>query len=209
LDVTVYKSNTKNQIVPISISTASGYTTKIVNAGNIENKGIEIALQATPVQLRNGLRWDISFNYARNYSKVIELAPGIETFFLNETSQVAQIEARTGERFGNIVGYRYRRAPDGQIIVNDDGSYAREDTLSILGNVTPKWTGGLNNTFSYKGFSLNFLIDYRSITILCSGPVTSARFSARNTISFLSFSSATSTVAETSFHAPSGNSFIW
>ena len=160
LDVTVYKSNTKNQIVPISISTASGYTTKIVNAGNIENKGIEIALQATPVQLRNGLRWDISFNYARNYSKVIELAPGIETFFLNETSQVAQIEARTGERFGNIVGYRYRRAPDGQIIVNDDGSYAREDTLSILGNVTPKWTGGLNNTFSYKGFSLNFLIDF-------------------------------------------------
>ena len=161
LDITAYKSNTKNQILPIAISAGSGYTTKIVNAGNIENKGIEIALQSTPVQLRNGLRWDLSFNYARNQSKVIELAPGIETFFLNETAQAAQIEARTGERFGNIVGYKYKRAPDGQIIVNEaDGSYAREDTLSILGNVTPKWTGGLNNTLSFKGFSLNFLIDF-------------------------------------------------
>ena len=84
LDVTYYKSNTKNQIIPITVSAASGYTTKIVNAGNIENKGIEIALRATPVQLRNGFRWDMSFNYARNQSKVIELAPGIETFFSME-----------------------------------------------------------------------------------------------------------------------------
>ena len=160
LDVTYYKSNTQNQIVPITVSAASGYTTKIVNAGDIENKGIEIALQATPVQLRNGLRWDVNFNYARNESKVIELAPGIETFFLNGTAQVAQIEARTGQRFGNIIGYKYRRAPDGQIIVADDGSYAREDNLSILGNVTPKWIGGLNNSLSLKGFSLNFLVDF-------------------------------------------------
>jgi TonB-linked SusC/RagA family outer membrane protein len=160
VDVTVYKSNTQNQIVPVTISAGSGYTTKIVNAGNIENKGIEIALQVTPVQLRNGFRWDIAFNVARNYSKVTELAPGIETFFLNTTAQAAFIEARTGQPFGNIVGYKYKRAPDGQIVVNDDGSYAREDTMSILGNVTPKWTGGINNTFSYKGFSLNFLVDF-------------------------------------------------
>ena len=160
LDVTVYKSNTKNQIVPVAISAGSGYTTKIVNAGNIENKGLEIAVQTTPVQLKNGLRWDLAFNYARNYSKVIELAPGIETFFLNETAQDAHIEARTGQRFGNIIGYKYKRAPDGQLIVKDNGEYAREDNLSILGNVTPKWTGGINNTLSYKGFSFNFLIDF-------------------------------------------------
>jgi TonB-linked SusC/RagA family outer membrane protein len=161
IDATYYKSNTKNQIIPITISSASGYATKIVNAGNIENKGVEIAFQATPVQLKNSLRWDLSFNYARNYSKVIELAPGIETFFLSPTAQDARIEARTGQRFGNIVGYKYKRAPDGQIIVNEaDGSYMRENDLSILGNVTPKWTGGLNNTVSFKGFSLNFLIDF-------------------------------------------------
>ena len=160
LDFTYYKSNAKNQIVPVAISSGSGYTTKIVNAGNIENKGIELALRLTPVQLHNSLRWDISFNYARNYSKVIELAPGIETFFLNSSAQAAQIEARVGQRFGNIIGYKYKRAPDGKIVVADDGSYAREDDLSIIGNVTPKWFGGLNNTLSYKGFSLNFLIDF-------------------------------------------------
>jgi TonB-linked SusC/RagA family outer membrane protein len=160
LDVTYYKSNTRNQIIPITISSASGYTTKIVNAGNIENKGVEIAFRATPVELRNSLRWDLAFNYARNYSKVIELAPGIETFFLSSTAQDARIEARTGQRFGNIVGYKFKRAPDGQRIVADDGSYAREDNISILGNVTPKWIGGLNNTVSFKGLSLNFLIDF-------------------------------------------------
>jgi TonB-linked SusC/RagA family outer membrane protein len=160
LDVTYYKSNTENQIVPITVSAASGYTTKIVNAGNIENKGIELTLRATPVQLQNGLNWDLSFNYARNQSTVIELAPGIETFFLNGTAQAAQIEARTGERFGNIVGYKYKRAPDGQIIVAPDGSYMREDDMSILGNITPKWIGGLNNTINFKGLSLNFLIDF-------------------------------------------------
>ncbi|MBS1575761.1 MAG: SusC/RagA family TonB-linked outer membrane protein [Bacteroidetes bacterium] len=160
LDVTYYKSNTKNQIVPISISAGSGYATKIVNAGNIENKGIEIALNATPFQMRNSFRWDLAFNYARNYSKVLELAPGVETFFLSPTAQAAQVEARTGQRFGNIVGYKYKRAPDGQIVVNPDGSYAREDNISVLGNVTPKWTGGLNNTLTYKGISLNFLIDF-------------------------------------------------
>jgi hypothetical protein len=160
MDITYYKSNTENQIVPITVSAASGYTTKIVNAGNIENKGIEITLRATPVQFQNGLTWDLSFNYARNQSTVIELAPGIETFFLNETSQEGKIEARTGERFGNIVGYKYKRAPDGQIVVAPDGSYMREDAFSILGNVTPKWIGGLNNTVNYRGLSLNFLIDF-------------------------------------------------
>ena len=161
LDVTYYKSNTENQIVPITVSASSGYTTKIVNAGNIENKGIEISLQATPVRFTNGLSWDLFFNYASNQSTVVELAPGIETFFLNSTGQEgAQIEARTGQRFGNIIGYKYKRAPDGQIIVKSDGSYDRENQLSILGNVTPKWIGGLNNTVSFKGLSFNFLIDF-------------------------------------------------
>src|SRR4029079_3848676 len=118
-------------------------------------------LRATPVQSRSGFRWDMSFNYAKNNSKVLELAPGIETFPLYITGQSNVIEARVGQRFGNIVGYKYKRAPDGQIVVNPaDGSYMREDTLSILGNVTPKWVGGLNNSISFKGFSLNFLIDF-------------------------------------------------
>ncbi|MEO8764534.1 MAG: SusC/RagA family TonB-linked outer membrane protein [Ginsengibacter sp.] len=159
LDATFYKSNTKNQIVPVSISTASGYLSKVINAGNIQNTGVEISLNITPVELRNSFRWDLSFNFAKNQSKVIELAPGIETLPLY-SGFPNSIEARTGEPYGNIVGYKYKRSPDGQKIVGDDGAYVKEDNVSVLGNVLPKWVGGLNNTFSFKKFTLNALVDF-------------------------------------------------
>jgi len=159
LDATYYKSNTLNQILPVKVSTGSGYMTKVVNAGNIENKGIELSFTARPVESRSGFQWDVTFNYAKNKSKVIELAEGIETYPLY-SSYPNSIEARTGQAFGNIIGYGYKRAPDGQKIVVSDGSYQREDTVKVLGNVTPKWIGGLNNTFSYKGFTLSALVDF-------------------------------------------------
>jgi hypothetical protein len=87
------------------------------------------------------------------------LAPGIETYPLY-SSYPNSIEARTGEPFGNIIGYAYKRAPDGQKVVGSDGSYQREDTVKVLGNVTPKWIGGLNNSFSFKGFTLSALVDF-------------------------------------------------
>jgi len=159
LDATYYKSNTKDQIVPVTISTASGYSTKVINAGNVQNEGIEISLNVTPVDLRNGFRWDLSFNFAKNQSKVIELAPGIETLPL-AYAEPNTIEARVGQPYGNIIGYKYKRSPDGQKIVGNDGAYVKEDNVSVLGNVIPKWTGGLNNTFSFKGFTLNALVDF-------------------------------------------------
>ena len=159
LDATYYKSNTKNQIVPITISSGSGYSTKVINAGNIENKGIELALNITPVDLTNSFRWDLTFNYAKNISKVVELAPGIETFLLY-SSYPNNIEARVGDPFGNIIGYKFKRSPDGQRIVSSGGFYQREDEFTVLGNTTPDWIGGLNNTFSFKGLTLSALIDF-------------------------------------------------
>lgn len=159
IDATYYKSNTKDQIVPVNISTASGYTTKVINAGNVQNQGIEISLNVNPLNLKNGFRWDMSFNFAKNQSKVIELAPGIETLPL-AYGEPNTIEARIGQPYGNIIGYKFKRSPDGQKIVGDDGAYVKEDNVSVLGNVIPKWTGGLNNTFSFKGFTLNALVDF-------------------------------------------------
>lgn len=160
LDATYYNSSTKNQIVPISVSNTSGYTTKIVNAGEIQNKGVEIALGVNPVRLSNGFRWDVAFNFAKNQSTVVSLAPGIETFVLYSARGPITIEARPGTPYGNIVGYKYKRSPDGQKIVNSGGFYVREDKVSVLGNATPDWIGGLNNTFSFKGFTLNALVDF-------------------------------------------------
>ncbi|MFN2396659.1 MAG: SusC/RagA family TonB-linked outer membrane protein [Bacteroidales bacterium] len=159
IDATYYNGKTTNQILPTTISSASGYNSVVINAGEIQNKGLEIVLNANPVRTASGFSWDVSANFAKNQSMIIELAPGVETYTL-ASSYPNNIEARPGEKYGNIVGYRAQRAPDGQYLVSPGGSYLRESKKSVLGNITPDWIGGLNNTVSFKGFSLNFLLDF-------------------------------------------------
>ncbi len=163
LDVTYYNGNTSNQILDLSVSDASGYTSKVINAGEIKNSGIEATLNIKPVDL-SGFRWDIDFNYAKNKSEVVVLDGNIQTYRIISNAAgepaLSNIEAQVGAPYGNIMGYAYQRAPDGQKIVNAAGNYLRESELTVLGNITPDWIGGLNNTFSYKGFSLNILLDF-------------------------------------------------
>ena len=161
IDVTYYNGHTTNQILPITVSTTSGYSTVIINAGKVSNKGIEAVLNLTPVNLANSFRWDIAFNYAKNTNNVNELAPGIETYLLAEApTSGLDVYANPGEPYGNIYGYATKRSPDGRYIINSAGAYQREASISPLGNITPDWIGGLNNTFMFKGFSLNVLIDF-------------------------------------------------
>ena len=155
LDVTYYNGKTTNQILDATLPVASGYQTIVINAGEVQNKGLEVVLNLNPVKTNSGFSWDIAANFARNHSKVVSLRPGLDAY-LNPNGIT---EVRVGNAFGNIVGYAFKKAPDGQRIVSADGAYLPEDSQSILGNVTPDWTGGLNNTFSYKGFTLNVLID--------------------------------------------------
>ncbi|NMC38792.1 MAG: SusC/RagA family TonB-linked outer membrane protein [Bacteroidales bacterium] len=158
LDFTYYNGKTTNQILPVNISNSSGYTTVVINAGEMQNKGIEIALNLNPIRTLSGFSWDISTNFSRNWSKVVELAPGIESLIVAD-GVAGTIEARPGQPYGNIVGYAYQRAPDGQRIVSD-GYYIPTSTQQVLGNITPDWIAGVNNTFSYKGLSLNILLDF-------------------------------------------------
>ena len=159
LDLTYYNGKTTNQILPVDISIASGYSSVVINAGEIQNKGLEVAFRATPIKTNWGLSWEISGNYARNHSNVVTLAPGIETYTLGNDAY-ASYEARPGHPFGDIIGYKYKRSPSGEKIVGSGGGYVREDVQSVLGNITPDWIGGLNNTISYKGLSFNFLLDF-------------------------------------------------
>ena len=156
LNFTYYDGKTTNQIIPVTISNASGYTDVVINAGEIRNKGMEITLNLNPIKARSGFSWDIVANFSKNRSKVVSLAPGIESIPL--LSGIT--EARIGAAYGNIIGYAYQRAPDGQKIVSADGAYLPTAKKQVLGNTTPDWIGGLNNIFSYKGFSLNFLLDF-------------------------------------------------
>ncbi len=159
LDITYYNGKTTNQIIPVNVTNASGYSNVVINAGEIQNKGIEATLGLTPVKTANGFTWEINANWSRNHSKVVSLAPGIETITIGSGGSNI-IEARVGEAYGNIVGYAYKTAPDGQRIVNSSGGYVPTDAQQVLGNTTPDWIGGLNNTFTYKRLSLNILLDF-------------------------------------------------
>jgi len=161
LDASFYSKSTRNQIFDVEISGASGFDKKWVNAGEISNKGIETLLTIIPVQSPNGFNWTTTFNWAHNKSMVVDLAPDVETIVLGSGGfGDVLVEARKGQPYGAIRGYRYARDAGGNILV--DGGYpVREDTLSVLGNIQPKWTGGWGNQFSFGNFSINTLLDAR------------------------------------------------
>ena len=159
LDVTYYHQNSRDQILGVEISKASGYNRRVLNAGKITNQGIEVTLSGTPVKLPGGFSWDVSLNYSRNRNKVVELAEGLTTYTL-ATQRGMTSEARVGEAYGTFYGNGFAKAPDGQVIYGANGLPVTVSGVK-LGNVQPNWIGGAMNTFNYKGFSLSALVDVR------------------------------------------------
>ncbi|WP_080238506.1 SusC/RagA family TonB-linked outer membrane protein [Spirosoma rigui] len=160
LDVTYYDQLSRNQILGVEISKASGYDSRILNAGKIANKGLEVVLTGSPVRL-NGFTWETTLNFSRNRNKVLELAEGLTTYVLY-SRQGLNSEARVGQAYGTLYGIGFEHAPDGQIIYGANGYPVVSSTPRVLGNIQPKWTGGWQNTFSYKGIVLGVLVDVRS-----------------------------------------------
>jgi TonB-linked SusC/RagA family outer membrane protein len=157
LDLTYYNSSTENQIINIPISASSGYTAQVKNAGNLDNKGIEITLGAVPFKSDNGFNWDIFVNWAKNNNEVSDLPDGIEQIELG-TYWDMKLMAIPGQPYGSLYGADFLRDPNGNII-HRNGVPVKGD-LKILGNAQPDWIGGVTNQFSYKGFDLSVLIDY-------------------------------------------------
>lgn len=166
-DVTWYKSNTINQILPVTTSSASGYTERYVNAGEVQNQGIEISAFVTPVQTQD-FTWTMNLNFARNRNEVISLYGEGDNRVLNLPIQSYQgnisVNAAVGHPYGVIRGtdFVYYNDDKNKKVVNEDGYYMTSDDADIIiGDPNPDWMGGINNTFSYKGVSLGFLIDIR------------------------------------------------
>ncbi|MBA4058417.1 MAG: SusC/RagA family TonB-linked outer membrane protein, partial [Marivirga sp.] len=157
-DITYYSKVSTNQIIPLTVSGTSGYGEAIVNAGKLKNKGIEISLMATPLQTTNGFSWDIGMNYARNRNKVVELAEGLDNYLLGTT--VVSINAPVGQPYGTIIGNGYALNERGERLVDEDGYYVVQQNKN-LGSILPDFTGGITNTFSFKGFSLFALVDFQ------------------------------------------------
>lgn len=162
IDFTWYKKNATNQILVLPVTKSTGYSSTRINAGNIENHGVEIVLNATPIQTPD-FTWDATINYTLNRNKIIELHPDAPVYTLGKY-EFAQVIAREGGSYGDIIGYRYQRNETGEILLDANHLPMRESTMDTehaLGNYLPKWTGSMNNSFRYRDFSLSFLLDLR------------------------------------------------
>lgn len=161
LDLTYYDQVSRNQILGVEISKASGYDSRILNAGKISNKGLEIVLTGTPVRLPGGFAWETTLNFSRNRNRVLELAEGLTTYVLY-SRQGLNSEARVGQAYGTLFGIGFEHTPDGQRVYGANGYPVVSATPRVLGNIQPNWTGGWQNSFRYKGIILTALVDVRS-----------------------------------------------
>jgi TonB-linked SusC/RagA family outer membrane protein len=150
LDLTWYTSTTRDQIMAAPVSRASGYTGQILNAGSVENRGVEAVVSVVPVRTPD-FRWETSFTYGRNENKVVSLAEGVTGLSLGGFWGV--------NVFARLIGRGFVRTADGQIVIGESGAPLITGTTKVIGNYNPDWIGGMTNTLKYKGVSLSFLID--------------------------------------------------
>jgi hypothetical protein len=160
IDFTYYDQKTTDDILNASISRASGFTTTTVNLGEMENKGIELLLTGTPI--RGPLTWDISLNFAKNNSKVVSLIEGqTEVRGEEPRTRTVFIKHIVGFPYGMITGQKQLRDPNGQLVYDSSGTPQPDNSYQIIGRGVPDFTGGLNNSISWKGVNLAFLIDFK------------------------------------------------
>ncbi|WP_044211430.1 SusC/RagA family TonB-linked outer membrane protein [Flammeovirga sp. OC4] len=157
LDVAYYKMNSFNQIFNVSTSRATGYTSKFINGGEIENRGWEIALKGTPI-VKGGFKWDVAVNWSRNRNEVISLVDDVDNLVIRSFQGGISANATVGQPYGILRGTGYTYHENGEKIVDANGYY-KATADQVIGDPNPDWNGGLTNTFSYKGVRLSFLLD--------------------------------------------------
>ena len=167
-DITYYRTNTKNQLFTLPSSAGADYKYYMVNAGNIQNEGVEITLGATPV-MNDAFRWKTQFNFSTNKNKIIKLHPDLKTFVYGDESFSSSYSMRLveGGSFGDIYGKAFERDENGRVAFTTDKDGDKIPNVigggntEKVGNCNPDFMLGWSNTFTYKGFSLYFLIDGR------------------------------------------------
>ena len=162
LDFTYYNQNSKDQILRMNTSYASGYRYQLINAGDIENRGIEVVLNTRPIEMKD-FSWDLNVNFAKNSNKVKELANGVDEFELASARWLGvKVVAKVGENYGCIMGKDFLRNDNGDIIIDGKtGLPKMTHDLKVLGNATWDWTGGLTTNVRYKNFSMGAIFDVK------------------------------------------------
>ena len=164
-DVAWYKSNAKRQLMNIPMDNMSGYKSRKINAGNIQNTGIELMINARPIET-NDFSWDTQFNFSKNNNKVIELAPGVDKYELGGAAEL-KVYAVQGGNYGEIWGTKFMRVTDenspyyGKLLLNKAGLPQSTGVSEKIGDQQADCMLGWNNSFRYKNFALSFQIDGR------------------------------------------------
>ena len=159
--LTYYQRATSNQILGVEVSRASGYLRQVLNAGKVENKGWELLLRASPVELANGFTWDMTVNWSYNRSEVTELFGDLETLVLGSYWSL-NIEARLGEPYGAFFGTGYLRNEDGDVLLTASGVPRPDPVRRVLGNYNPDWIAGVQNRFGWGPVDVSVLVDGQS-----------------------------------------------
>ena len=162
LDFTFYDQRSKNQIIGLASSEASGYGSRLINAGEIQNRGIELALNGRAVQAGD-FALDLGVNFSKNNNKVISLTEGMDYFELERAMWCnVSVGAEVGKNYGSIMGPDFKRNDAGQILVNPaTGMPMYDENLTTLGNASWDWTGGGYLTATYKNFRLSAAFDVK------------------------------------------------
>jgi TonB-linked SusC/RagA family outer membrane protein len=157
-----YRSN-EDQIISLTIPSTTGFSSALVNAGKITNKGYEISLGGTPIDNKT-ITWDIDANIGINRNKIVELYPGINNFvwasFGFVGSPAIRANREVGKPFGTLIGQGFKRDANGNVLIDDNGFPLKQDDVNF-GSFLPDFTGGFTNSLSYKRFTLGFSLDFQ------------------------------------------------
>jgi len=160
LDATLYKSETKNQVLNVPVSRTSGYSSKLINAGKISNKGIELMAGFLLVENLN-FKWLTTLNFAKNISEVVELAENIHHWGLGDDKGIS-VSATVGRPYGDLRGKAYLRNSNGDIIVDAQTGLPKISVSdTILGNFHPDWMGSISQMFRFKNITFSVMFDIR------------------------------------------------
>lgn len=158
-DINWYHTVTNNQILEVPIDITSGFARAILNAGRVRNQGVEVVLNGSPI-VTNQFKWNTFITWAKNDNRVLELADEVDGCQVIGSGGTASVIARVGGTTGDIYGFGFERAPDGQIIYNaTTGLPVRPQEIQYIGNAYADWKGGLRNEFTFRNIRASVLFD--------------------------------------------------
>ncbi|WP_341872905.1 SusC/RagA family TonB-linked outer membrane protein [Flavobacterium fluviatile] len=158
LDATVYESNTKNQIITVPLDYSTGYSSRVTNAGNVRNRGIELVLGGTIIE-NPGFKWKSTLNWSRNWNKILELADGADDQFVIGEGGTASLIGKVGGTTTAIYGYGFVRDPQGNIVYDAAGLPAYPADIQYIGDASPDWKAGFTNVFTIGNFTASVTLD--------------------------------------------------